>query len=104
MSLPPLQISQLWQLENDVAAVELESSNMAQHLDTLTFTQDALNEEISKYNKLLTSDQAKISSFITLIQQKQHSISCYNKKIHQITASTGVRQFSPGCHINMFEA
>lgn len=83
--------------------MELESSNVAQHLDTLTLTQDALNEEIAKYNKLLTSDQAKISSFITLIQQKQHSISCYNKKIHQITASTGVSEFNPACHINMLE-
>lgn len=83
--------------------MELESSNVAQHLDTLTLTQDTLNEEIAKYNKLLTSDQARISSFITLIQQKQHSISCYNKKIHQITASTGVREFSPACHINMLE-
>lgn len=87
--------------------MELESSDVGQHLDTLTLTQETLDEEIAKYSKLLTSDQAKISSFITLIRQKQHTISSYNKKIYQITASTGVREswkaVIPGCHINMSE-
>lgn len=71
--------------------VGLESSKFSQHLDSLATTQEALDEEIPKYNKLLTSNQAKISSFITVIGQKQAIIAKYNRKICQIAASTGVR-------------
>ncbi|TKS69266.1 Coiled-coil domain-containing protein 40 [Collichthys lucidus] len=89
------KISQLWQLENDVKIVELESSELSQHLDSLALTQEALNEEITKYNKLLTSSEAKVSSFVTLIGQKQATISNYNKKIYEIAASTGHEDLSP---------
>lgn len=71
--------------------VGLESSKVGQHLDSLAVTQEALDEEIAKYNKLLTANQTKISSFVLLISQKQATIANYNKKIFQIAASTGVR-------------
>ncbi|GAA6228588.1 coiled-coil domain-containing protein 40 isoform X2 [Lates japonicus] len=89
------KISHLWQLENEVVAVRLESSEVSQHLDSLTLTQEALDEEITKYNKLITSNQAKISSFITIVGQKQATIANYNRKISQITASTGHEDLSP---------
>lgn len=79
------------QLENDVVVVGLESSEVSQHLDSLTLTQEALDEEITKHNKLLMSNQSKFSSFVTFISQKQSTIASYNKKIYQIAASTGVR-------------
>lgn len=72
-------------------AVGLESSEVSQHLESLALTQEALDEEIAKLNKLLTSNQAKISSFIILIEQKQATIASYNRKISEIAASTGVR-------------
>lgn len=72
-------------------AVGLESCNVSQHLDSLSFTQEVLEEEIAKYNKLITSNQAKVSSLVTLIRQKQATITNYYRKISQITASTGVR-------------
>lgn len=68
-----------------------ESSEVGQHIDSLATTQEALDKEISAYNELLTSNQAKISSFVTVIGQKQATISKYNQKICHITASTGVR-------------
>ncbi|XP_044044651.1 coiled-coil domain-containing protein 40 [Siniperca chuatsi] len=89
------KISQLWQLENDVVAVGLESSMVGQHLDSLALTQEALDEEIAKYNKLLTSNQTKISSFVIVIGQKQATIANYNKKICQIAASSGNEDLSP---------
>uniref|UniRef100_A0A3B4TDT8 Coiled-coil domain 40 molecular ruler complex subunit n=1 Tax=Seriola dumerili TaxID=41447 RepID=A0A3B4TDT8_SERDU len=89
------KISQLWQLENEVVAVGLESGEVSQHLDSLALTQDALDEEIANYNKLLTSNQAKISSFITIIGQKQAIITNYNRKICHIAASTGNEDLSP---------
>ncbi len=82
----------MWQQENELVAVGLESIVVGQHLDSMAVSQKALDEEIEKYNKLLTSNQAKISSFVTLIDQKQATITKYNKKIHQIAASTGVRE------------
>lgn len=95
------QISQLWQLENDMVMVVLESCNVGQHLETLAHTQEGLDQEIAKYNKLLMSHQAKTTTYNTLIRQKQHTISNYNKKIHQIKLITGVRPFGteiiPGC-------
>ncbi|KAM7393646.1 hypothetical protein PAMP_020503 [Pampus punctatissimus] len=89
------KISQLWQMESEVVAVRLESSVVSQHLDSLALTQQALDEEIANYNKLLSSNQAKISSFVTLIGQKQTTITNYNKKIYQVTASTGHEDLSP---------
>ncbi|XP_018534051.1 coiled-coil domain-containing protein 40 isoform X1 [Lates calcarifer] len=89
------KISHLWQLENEVVAVRLESSEVSQHLDSLALTQEALDEEITKYNKLITSNQAKISSFITTVGQKQATIANYNRKISQIAASTGHEDLSP---------
>ncbi|XP_049428773.1 coiled-coil domain-containing protein 40 [Epinephelus fuscoguttatus] len=88
-------IYQLCRLENEILAVGLEGSEVSQHLDSMTATQGALDEEIAKYSKLLTANQTKISSFVTLIGQKQASIAKYNKKISQIAASTGQEDLSP---------
>ncbi|XP_070781226.1 coiled-coil domain-containing protein 40 [Enoplosus armatus] len=89
------KISQLWQLENEAVAVGLDCSEVGQHLDSLALTQEALEEEITKYNKLLTANQAKISSFVILIGQKQATIANYNRRICQIAASTGHEDLSP---------
>ncbi|XP_040892417.1 coiled-coil domain-containing protein 40 [Toxotes jaculatrix] len=89
------KISQLWQLENAVMAVGLECSEVSQHLDSLALTQEALDDEIAKCNKLLTSNQAKISSLVILIGQRQSTIANYNKQICQIAASTGREDLSP---------
>ncbi|XP_034744686.1 coiled-coil domain-containing protein 40 [Etheostoma cragini] len=89
------KMSQLWQLESAVVEVRLESTEVGQHLDNLAVTQEALDEEIIKYNKLLATNQNKISSFSTLIGQKQATIANYNKKIYEIAASTGTEDLSP---------
>ncbi|XP_068178034.1 coiled-coil domain-containing protein 40 isoform X2 [Antennarius striatus] len=89
------KIFQLWQLRNDIGVVGLECSTVDQRLDRLALTLEAQNEEIAERNKLLTSAQAQISSFFTLIEQKQHTIANYKKKIDQIAASTGHEDLSP---------
>ncbi|KAM8880531.1 coiled-coil domain-containing protein 40 isoform 2-T3 [Spinachia spinachia] len=94
-TLKKQKLSQLWQLENEVAAVGLESSEISQQLDSLTLIQGALDEDVAKYNKLLTSHQTKISSFGKLIDQKQAIIFNYNKKIYEIAARTGNEDTSP---------
>ncbi|KAF3851908.1 hypothetical protein F7725_005263, partial [Dissostichus mawsoni] len=85
----------LWQLENDVVAVGQEISKASQHLESLGLTTEALDEKIARSNKLLTTIQAKMSSFVTLIAQKQASIATCNKKIYQIAAKTGHEDLSP---------
>ncbi|KAJ4944290.1 hypothetical protein JOQ06_012834 [Pogonophryne albipinna] len=85
----------LWQLENDVVALGQEISKDSQHLESLGLTTEALDEKIARSNKLLTTIQAKMSSFVTLIAQKQGSIATCNKKIYQIAAKTGHEDLSP---------
>lgn len=89
-------MSQLLQLENELAVLDLECSKIGQHLASLALTQEAIDEEIAKYNKSLTSSKAKISSFLTLIDQKQATIASYNRKISKITERTGVRDCGGG--------
>lgn len=72
--------------------VELESSEVSQHLDGLALIHEALDEEIAKNNKLLTTTQGKVSSTVQLVAQQEGSITLYNRKIYQIVASTGVSE------------
>ncbi|XP_034400840.1 coiled-coil domain-containing protein 40 [Cyclopterus lumpus] len=85
---------QLWQLENDVETLGLESSEVSQHLDSLTLAQEALDEEIAKYNELMTSHQTKISSFGTLIGRNMLPSPPITED-PSITARTGHEDLSP---------
>lgn len=69
----------------------LESSEVSQHLDSLTLIQSALDEEVAKHNMLLTSYQTKSSSSGKLIDQKHAVIFECEEKIKEIAARTGVR-------------
>ncbi|KAM3864676.1 coiled-coil domain-containing protein 40 [Diretmus argenteus] len=89
------RISQLWQLENEIAAVGLERSEVSQHLDSLALTQDALEQEIAKRNKLVMAYQANSTNSVTIFERKQVTINNYNKKILQIQASSGHLDLSP---------
>ncbi|CAB1433869.1 unnamed protein product [Pleuronectes platessa] len=83
------KISQLWQLENEVVTVGLEIIEVTQHLESLSVTQEALDEEKAKYQRMITSNQAQITLFNALIEKKETTIANYNRKISKITASTG---------------
>ncbi|XP_076001592.1 coiled-coil domain-containing protein 40 [Genypterus blacodes] len=89
------KISQLWQLENELVTLGLESSEISQHLDSLKLIQEALELEITNYNTLLTANQAKMTSFDSSIERNHAVIDTYNKKIQQIAANTGHEDLSP---------
>ncbi|XP_072240038.1 coiled-coil domain-containing protein 40 [Leuresthes tenuis] len=89
------KMHQLQQLENQVLSVKLEKQKVEQHVSRLVLTQQDLNEEIAKFNKLLNLSQAKYSSFVQLIEQKQATISVCNSKVSQIAARTGQEDLSP---------
>lgn len=84
-------MQKLQRLENEVLAARMESQQIEQHVDSLMVTQEALDEEIMKYEESLTLTESKISSLVKLIKQRQTAIANCNAKISQITARTGVR-------------
>ncbi|XP_069569961.1 coiled-coil domain-containing protein 40 [Brachyistius frenatus] len=86
---------QLQQQENMVLTVSLECQQVSQQVDSLSLTQEALDEEIAHYNKLLTFNQNNISSFATLMEQKQIIITNYCDKIGQIMSKTGQEELGP---------
>ncbi|XP_060941531.1 coiled-coil domain-containing protein 40-like [Limanda limanda] len=89
------KISQLWQLENEVVTVGLESIEVSQHLESLSLAQEALDEEKAKLQRMITANQAQITSFNGLIEKKETTIANFNRKISKITASTGNEDLSP---------
>ncbi|XP_051801088.1 coiled-coil domain-containing protein 40 isoform X2 [Acanthochromis polyacanthus] len=89
------KMCQLQQLENEILTVRLQNQQVDQHVNSLAVTQQALDEEIANYNKLLTLNQNNVSSFVTLINQKQTAIATCKTNICQITSSTGHDDLSP---------
>ncbi|XP_013767376.1 coiled-coil domain-containing protein 40 [Pundamilia nyererei] len=86
---------QLKQSEEEVLVVKLESQLVSQQVDNLALTQKALDQEITKYNKLITAIEAKLTSSVRVIEQKQSTIIGYNTKISQIAATTGHDDLGP---------
>ncbi|CAL8333570.1 unnamed protein product [Lota lota] len=89
------RMSQLWQLEAEVASAGLESSAVSQRLDVLAVERDALEAVLSERNKVLATSQASVASCMNVIERKQATINGYNKKIQQIAANTGNEELSP---------
>ncbi|XP_054635838.1 coiled-coil domain-containing protein 40-like isoform X2 [Dunckerocampus dactyliophorus] len=89
------KVYQLWHLESSVMAAALQSNVINEKLENLVRTQKELDMEITKYNKVVTSNQANSSSIDILISQKQTTIANMNKKIDLIAARTGHEDLSP---------
>uniref|UniRef100_A0A3Q2XZR2 Uncharacterized protein n=1 Tax=Hippocampus comes TaxID=109280 RepID=A0A3Q2XZR2_HIPCM len=79
----------------EVMAAKVESKVIDEKLENLARSQKELDEEITKYNKVVASNQAESSSIDALITQKQTAIANYNKKKDLIAARTGHEDFSP---------
>nr|XP_057930526.1 coiled-coil domain-containing protein 40 isoform X2 [Doryrhamphus excisus]XP_057930527.1 coiled-coil domain-containing protein 40 isoform X2 [Doryrhamphus excisus] len=94
-SLKTEKMYQLWHLDSDVMATTLESNVISDNLDNLTRTLKELDEEITKSNKVVASNQASSSSMDVLIAQKQTTIVNYNKKMSLIALRTGHEDLSP---------
>uniref|UniRef100_A0AAR2IL46 Coiled-coil domain containing 40 n=1 Tax=Pygocentrus nattereri TaxID=42514 RepID=A0AAR2IL46_PYGNA len=87
--------TQLCKLENELAAVTLETSQVALHLEALAGLQADLEQEMRRRHQLLTASEAEGAKCITAIECKQATINVYNKKIQQIVASTGHEDLGP---------
>ncbi|XP_061888603.1 coiled-coil domain-containing protein 40-like [Entelurus aequoreus] len=94
-SLKKEKIFQLWHLESSVMAAALQSNVISEKLANLSRTQKGLDEEITKYNKVVQSNQTNSSSIDALIGQKQTTVANINKKIDLIAARTGHEDLSP---------
>ncbi|KAM9490921.1 coiled-coil domain-containing protein 40 isoform 3-T4 [Salvelinus alpinus] len=87
--------TQLSRLENEMAAVTLESSDVTLRLEGLARTLASLETEMSRRNELLGASEARITKRVTVIERKQATINVYNKKIEQLIASTGHEDLGP---------
>ncbi|XP_061889639.1 coiled-coil domain-containing protein 40-like isoform X1 [Entelurus aequoreus] len=94
-SLKKEKAYQLWHLESEVMATTLESNVINEKLENLCRSLKELDEEITKYNKVVTSTQADSFSMDLLISQKQTTIVNYNNKIYLIGTNTGHGDLSP---------
>lgn len=80
------------QLENELSSVRLESQQVDQHVGLLALTQEALDEELSKCEELLTKSETQMSSLVQIIKEKGQTITMYNCKLSELNAKTGVRR------------
>ncbi|XP_035602715.1 coiled-coil domain-containing protein 40 isoform X1 [Oncorhynchus keta] len=87
--------TQLSRLENEMAAVTLESSDLTLRLEGLARTLASLETEMSRRNELLGASEARITKRVTVIERKQATINVYNKKIEQLVACTGHEDLGP---------
>ncbi|XP_072538881.1 coiled-coil domain-containing protein 40 [Salminus brasiliensis] len=87
--------AQLSKLENELAAVTLEASQVALHLEALAGLQVEVEQDMSRRHQLLTTSEAEGAKLVIAIERKQATINVYNKKIQQIVASTGHEDLGP---------
>ncbi|KAM9769325.1 coiled-coil domain-containing protein 40 [Menidia menidia] len=94
-SLKNKKMHQVQLLENEALSAILEKQHTEQQVGQLEHTQRGLDDEVAKLNILLNSNQARLTSSIQTVEQKQSKISIYNDKIAQIAASTGHEDLNP---------
>ncbi|XP_062304160.1 coiled-coil domain-containing protein 40 isoform X2 [Osmerus eperlanus] len=87
--------AQMSRLENEVAGVTLEVSEVSLRLEGVARAQAALEEELERRNGLLSASEATIAKLVNVIERKQAAINVYNRKIEQIVASTGHEDMGP---------
>uniref|UniRef100_A0AAY4AGM5 Coiled-coil domain-containing protein 40 n=1 Tax=Denticeps clupeoides TaxID=299321 RepID=A0AAY4AGM5_9TELE len=87
--------AQLLQVENDMAQVSLECSEVSSQVESKAKQMAELEEEIVRQQELLSASEAQISRCVIDIERKQATINLYNKKIHQIVAKTGIEDLGP---------
>ncbi|MEQ2247550.1 hypothetical protein ILYODFUR_010445 [Ilyodon furcidens] len=89
------KMHQLQLLERDTLSVKLESQKVEQQINSLALTVETLNEEINKYQKLLTSHENSFSSLVRQMKQKEKTIATLNNRISNIVESTGHEDLNP---------
>ncbi|XP_030638701.1 coiled-coil domain-containing protein 40 [Chanos chanos] len=87
--------AQLSRLENDIATVSLETSEVTLRLEAVARLQAELEQEMSRRHGELSAAEAVIAKLIIVSERKQSTINIYNKKIQQIVESTGHKDLSP---------
>ncbi|XP_062852644.1 coiled-coil domain-containing protein 40 [Trichomycterus rosablanca] len=87
--------SQLSKLDNELATVLLEVSEVTLRCEALARLQLELEQEVTQRNQLLSANEAAAAKYILMIERNQATINLYNKKIEQIAASTGHEDLAP---------
>ncbi|XP_015231305.1 PREDICTED: coiled-coil domain-containing protein 40 [Cyprinodon variegatus] len=89
------KMNQLLHLERDILKMKLEYQNLDQTNNILTLTVEKLDEEIKRFNKLMTLEENSFSSTVLQIKQKETEIIVLEKRISHIVESTGHDDLSP---------
>lgn len=84
-------MSQLLELENEIAAVENQRNATRESVDALTIILVTQEKEIAEKTKHIKSSEAKLYSLKREIEQKQRMIEHIKNKMAEIAARTGVR-------------
>ncbi|KAK3575399.1 hypothetical protein QTP86_025805 [Hemibagrus guttatus] len=95
MALQREKDAQLAKVESELAAVELEVSEMVQRVEALSHLKLELEQEVMERNQLFSTNEAAVAKLITTVERKQATINMCNKKIEQIRASTGHEDLGP---------
>ncbi|XP_053354927.1 coiled-coil domain-containing protein 40-like isoform X2 [Clarias gariepinus] len=85
----------LSKVENEVAALALEVSEVALRFEALSRLQTELQQEVTKRNQLVSANEAAVDKLLLTVEQKQSAIHMCNKKIEQIRANTGHEDLGP---------
>ncbi|XP_076004734.1 coiled-coil domain-containing protein 40-like [Genypterus blacodes] len=89
------KISLLWQLETELKSLGQECSETVQHIDGLKRSQDALDQDIIKNDKLLEANQGTINALLLNIRQHHARIDLNNRRILEIREKTGREVLNP---------
>lgn len=81
---------QLSKVENEVAALALEVSEVVLRIEALSRLQTELQQDVMKRNQLVSASEAAVDKLLLTVNHKQSAINVCNKKIEQIRAKTGV--------------
>ncbi|XP_053354845.1 coiled-coil domain-containing protein 40-like [Clarias gariepinus] len=86
---------QLSKVENEVAALALEVSEVVLRIEALSRLQTELQQDVMKRNQLVSASEAAVDKLLLTVNHKQSAINVCNKKIEQIRAKTGQEDLGP---------
>ncbi|XP_046703521.1 coiled-coil domain-containing protein 40 [Silurus meridionalis] len=95
MALQRENDAQISKVENELALLALEASDVELQVEALSSLQLEQEQEVMKRNQLLSTNEAAMAKLIFTIERKQVTINTWKKKIEQIRASTGQEDLGP---------
>ncbi|NWI54176.1 CCD40 protein, partial [Calyptomena viridis] len=84
-----------YKVENDVAQIILNATNITCRLTFLQKTLHEVDKEIKNINDLISSQESEIAKFMVLAEKKGRIICVYNKKLELLLSQQGGQELGP---------